>query len=87
MGLTLINFTPGTGTSADYTTPGMSNYRPSDDIVKSLARFEESSPEGLRGAMILIHPGTDPARTDKLYLRLGELIDFYTHKGYKFKKL
>jgi hypothetical protein len=65
----------------------MANYRSSDDLVKRLADFEESSPEELRGAMILIHPGTDPARTDKLYLRLGELIDFYTNKGYKFNKL
>jgi peptidoglycan/xylan/chitin deacetylase (PgdA/CDA1 family) len=87
MGLTLVNFTPGTGTNADYTTPDMANYRSSDDLVKRLAGFEESSPEELRGAMILIHPGTDPARTDKLYLRLGELIDFYTNKGYKFNKL
>lgn len=87
MGLTLVNFTPGTGTNADYTTPDMANFRSSDELVKRLAGFEAGSPEGLSGALILIHPGTDPARSDKLYLRLQEIIDFYTNKGYKFNKL
>jgi peptidoglycan/xylan/chitin deacetylase (PgdA/CDA1 family) len=87
MGLTLVNFTPGTGTNADYTTPEMANYRSSDFLVKKLAEFEESAPGGLNGAMILIHPGTDPARSDKLYMRLQEIIDYYTNKGYKFNKL
>lgn len=87
MGMTLINFTPGTGTNADYTTPDMPNYRTSDFLVERLASFEKSAAGGLSGAMVLIHPGTDPARTDKLYLRLGEIIDYYTDKGYTFKKL
>ena len=34
MGYRLVNFTPGTGTSADYTTPDMKNYRSSDYLVK-----------------------------------------------------
>ena len=87
MGMTLVNFTPGTGTNADYTTPDMANYRSSDFLAERLASFEASADAGLNGAMVLIHPGTDPARTDKFYLRLGEMIDFYTNKGYKFKRL
>ena len=87
LGMTLVNFTPGTGTSADYTTPDMPNYRSSDILIERLASFEEGAAEGLNGALVLIHPGTDPARSDKLYLRLGELIDFYTNKGYTFKRL
>jgi len=86
-GMTLINFTPGTGTSADYTTPDMANYRSSDFLVERLASFEKSAAGGLNGAMVLIHPGTDPARSDKLYLRLGEIIDYYKNKGYTFKRL
>ncbi len=65
----------------------MPNYRSSDYLTERLASFENNAAGGLNGAMVLIHPGTDPARTDKLYLRLGELIDFYTTKGYTFKKL
>jgi peptidoglycan/xylan/chitin deacetylase (PgdA/CDA1 family) len=87
MGLKLINFTPGTGTSADYTTPEMKNYRSSDQLVQRLAAFEEVTPGGLDGAILLIHPGTAPERTDKLWLRLGEIIDYYSAKGYNFKRL
>lgn len=87
MGSRLINFTPGTGTNADYTTPEMANYRSSDELIMRLRGFETSSPDGLNGAIILIHPGTENSRTDKLYLRLEEIIDYYTEKGYSFKKL
>jgi peptidoglycan/xylan/chitin deacetylase (PgdA/CDA1 family) len=87
LGLTLVNFTPGTGTNADYTTPEMANYRSSGFLLERLARFEESSPQGLNGALLLIHPGTDPARGDKFYHKLEELIEYYQGKGYTFKKL
>jgi peptidoglycan/xylan/chitin deacetylase (PgdA/CDA1 family) len=87
LGLTLVNFTPGNGTSGDYTTPEMANYRSSEFLLERLARFEESSPQGLNGALLLIHPGTDPAREDKFYLKLEELIEYYQEKGYTFKKL
>ncbi|MDX9903511.1 MAG: polysaccharide deacetylase family protein, partial [Bacteroidales bacterium] len=87
LGLTLVNFTPGTGTNADYTTPEMANYRSSEFLLERLAGFEENSPQGLSGALLLIHPGTDPARGDKFYHKLEELIEFYREKGYTFKKL
>ena len=87
MGVTLINFTPGTGTNADYTTPDMKNYRSSEQLIEGLQRFEAASADGLNGAIILIHPGTEPSRTDKLYLRLDEIMDYYKEKGYSFKKL
>ena len=85
MGLTLVNLTPGTATNADYTTPDMDNYRPSDYLIQRLASFEERW--GLNGAMILIHPGTAPERTDKLWQRLGEIISYYKEKGYTFNRL
>lgn len=87
MGLTLVNFTPGNGTSGDYTTPEMANYRSSEFLFERLAGFEESAPLGLNGALLLIHPGTDPARDDKFYLKLEELIEYFQEKGYTFKKL
>ena len=87
MGMKLVNFTPGTGTNADYTTPDMAGYRSSDFLIQKLPSFGESSPYGLNGAIILIHPGTAPERTDKLWSRLGEIIDYYTAKGYTFNRL
>ncbi|HPT12390.1 MAG TPA: glycoside hydrolase family 9 protein, partial [Bacteroidales bacterium] len=85
MGITLINFTPGTGTNADYTTPDMKNYISSDQLLQRLKTFEEKN--NMNGAFLLIHLGTSPARTDKFYLRLDDIIQYFSDKGYKFLKL
>jgi len=87
MGAKLINFTPGTGTNADYTTPDMNNYRSSDELLARLKSFEATDPQGLNGALILIHPGTHPDRTDKFYKRLEEIITYFSSKGYSFNRL
>jgi endoglucanase len=87
LGAKLINFTPGSGTSADYTTPDMTNYRSSVLLFDRLKSFEASDPHGLNGAIILIHPGTHPDRTDKFYKKLDEIIKYFSSKGYSFNKL
>jgi peptidoglycan/xylan/chitin deacetylase (PgdA/CDA1 family) len=86
MGLQLINFTPGTGTNADYTTPDMKNYKSSGELMAHLMKFETSSPDKLNGAILLIHLGTHPDRTDKFYSHLGSLIDGLKKKGYVFTR-
>lgn len=84
MGWKLINFTPGIRTNADYTWPEMgNNYLSSEAILKSLQTLESSRPSGLNGSIVLIHAGTDPRRTDKLYNRLGELLGWLQSKGYQ----
>jgi peptidoglycan/xylan/chitin deacetylase (PgdA/CDA1 family) len=87
LGAKLINFTPGPGTSADYTTPDMTNYQSSEALMQRLKNFEASDPNGLNGAIILIHPGTHPDRTDKFYYKLDEIIKYLSSKGYSFNKL
>jgi peptidoglycan/xylan/chitin deacetylase (PgdA/CDA1 family) len=87
MGVHLINFTPGTGTNADYTTPDMINYKSSEELLRHLKDFEASQDKGLNGAILLIHPGTSEKRTDKLYTKLDEIIQYYSAKGYAFKSL
>jgi peptidoglycan/xylan/chitin deacetylase (PgdA/CDA1 family) len=87
LGAKLINLTPGTGTNADYTTPDMQNYKTSEELFERLKNFEASDPNGLRGALVLIHPGTHPDRTDKLYLKLEEIIAYFSAKGYTFNSL
>jgi len=84
-GLTVINFTPGTVTNADYTTPDMKNYRSSDHLLQRL--FDVESTKGLAGNMILIHLGTDAKRTDKFYFKLDEMIKVLRGKGYQMKAL
>jgi peptidoglycan/xylan/chitin deacetylase (PgdA/CDA1 family) len=83
MGLTTLNFTPGIRTNADYTTPEMTNYRSSEQIIKDLKKFEAEDSNGLNGALVLIHLGTSPVRKDKLYEKLDELLDYLQKKGYQ----
>ncbi|NML39857.1 polysaccharide deacetylase family protein [Chitinophaga sp. G-6-1-13] len=86
-GLQLVNFTPGTRSNADYTTPAMKGYRSSEEIYQSILQYADTQPAGLNGFMLLLHIGTDPARTDKFYNRLNELITDLKKKGYRFVQL
>ena len=84
IGWQLINFTPGIRTNADYTYPEMGKgYLASDAILQSLKQYQSTRPAGLNGTIILIHAGTDPRRTDKLYNRLDELITRLQSNGYQ----
>jgi endoglucanase len=85
MGLQLINYTPGTKNHADYTWPGLPNYKNSEAIYDSVIQYEEQN--NLNGFFLLMHIGTDERRTDKLYKRLNELIIALKRKGYQFKRV
>ena len=85
LGYKVLNYTSGTATPADYTLPSMSSYQSSQQLIDKLYAFEKA--QGLNGAVILIHPGVQDSRTDKLYNRLGEIIITLKKKGYKFKSL
>jgi peptidoglycan/xylan/chitin deacetylase (PgdA/CDA1 family) len=88
LGLTLVNFTPGTLSTADYTYPEMgSRYRDSERIFQSIMDFEGSARSGLNGFILLVHIGTDPRRTDKFYDRLDELLVKLRERGYRFKRI
>jgi len=82
MGLQVVNYTSGTYTNGDYTTPEMKNYYSSKFIYDKVMSVEASS--GLNGHIMLIHLGTDDARTDKFYKRLPALIRELRRRGYTF---
>lgn len=85
-GIKIINFTPGIISNADYTIPSMGKqYRTSDEILKSILSVEEKN--GLNGVIMLLHIGTHPERTDKLYNKLDELITELKQRGYSFELL
>jgi len=84
LGLQIVNFTPGTRSNADYTTPDMQNYISSESIYQSILQFEKNQPNGLNGFILLIHAGTSPKRKDKFYLRLDDLINELKNRGYQF---
>lgn len=83
-GLEVVNFTSKITTYKDFTTPDQSFYASSEKILEDLKTFEKSDPAGFSGAFILIHLGTEPARTDKFYRHLGDLIRDLKKKGYAF---
>ena len=87
LGLQVINYTPGTLTNGDYTTPGMSRYFSSKEILGKIREYERTDPDGLNGHIMLIHFGTDPSRTDKFYDKLPGLIRELRRKGYSFTSL
>ena len=63
----------------------MPSYKTSQQLIDKLYAFEKTN--GLGGAIILIHPGVNEERTDRLYDRLGEIIEDLKGKGYSFKSL
>ena len=87
-GLTLVNFTPGTRSNADYTTPDLGDrYVSSEAILESITAYEERDPHGLNGFLLLLHIGVDPARTDKLYRHLDTLVATLQERGYRLERL
>ena len=84
MGQTVVNFTPGTRSNADYTSPEMKNYMSSDVIMKSIYKYLSS--KNMNGFHLLIHPGTSTKRKDKFYLHLEKLIDYLQENNYQFER-
>ena len=85
LGIQLVNYSKGTLSTADYTTPTMKNYRSSSEIFESILSYERSN--SLNGFILLSHIGTAPERTDKFYNQLDKLITYLIEKGYSFKRI
>jgi len=82
-GLKLVDNSPGTITSQDWTFPDKGRpYYSSDSIMKYLLSYEKT--KDLNGYILLIHPGTDPRRKDKFYLHLDSVLNYLESKDYKF---
>ena len=71
--VTLFNYTPA--------------YRSSAALYQRLFEYEETAAHGLNGALLLIHIGTHPDRTDKFYRLLEPLIRELQHKGYRLVRI
>ena len=63
----------------------MDSYKSSKQIYDRLMKLEKKQRNGLNGYILLIHFGTDDARTDKFYDRyLEKTIRELKHRGYTF---
>jgi peptidoglycan/xylan/chitin deacetylase (PgdA/CDA1 family) len=88
LGLTLVNFSPGTYSNADWTIPELGKqYLSSDTIYNRILSYENNHSAGLNGFILLTHIGVDPRRTDKFYLRLDGLLFELEKRGYTFTLL
>ena len=87
MGLTLVNFTPGTRSNADYTGEADRNFVSAKAIFESIVRKEQEDPHGLNGFILLLHIGSGPGRADKFPARFGELLDYLAGKEYQFVRV
>jgi len=87
MGLTLINFTPGTRSNADYTGEADTHFVSSQAIFDSIVNQERADPHGLNGFILLLHVGSGPDRADKFHARFGKLLDYLSNKGCQFVRV
>ncbi|HEY4149580.1 MAG TPA: glycoside hydrolase family 9 protein, partial [Chitinophagaceae bacterium] len=84
LGMQLINYTPGTKSNADYTVPGNTNYRGTDEIYRSITEYNDHHLRaGLNGYILLLHIGAGPGRTDKFYRRLPALLRWLRANHYE----
>jgi peptidoglycan/xylan/chitin deacetylase (PgdA/CDA1 family) len=87
LGLTLVDFTRGTRSNADYTPEGAANFVSSRTIYESILARERQGPDGLAGFLLLLHVGAGPKRADKFHVRFGGLLDDLAGKGYRFVRV
>lgn len=87
LGLTLVNYTPGTRSAADYTGERDANFTSSEAIFESIVRRESADPHGLNGFLLLLHLGTGPGRADKMNSRFDALLDWLEDRGYAFARV
>jgi endoglucanase len=81
-GYTLVNISSGTITNQDWTVPDGKTYYTSDYLMKNFLAYENA--RGLNGYILLVHPGTDPKRTDKFYNHLDSILTYLEKRGYSF---
>jgi peptidoglycan/xylan/chitin deacetylase (PgdA/CDA1 family) len=83
LGFHTVTFTPGTRANADYTGEADRNFVTSERIVASIRERAAHAEGGLNGFVLLMHIGAGAGRTDKLHLRLEEILDILRERGYQ----
>jgi peptidoglycan/xylan/chitin deacetylase (PgdA/CDA1 family) len=78
LGVTLINFTPGSGSNRDYAPEGHPRFVPSRTIYNDILACEKKGPHGLNGFILLLHLGS--GRKDPFHPLLGALCDELTKR-------
>lgn len=85
LGVTLFNFTPGSGSNRDYARESDAHFVTSKTIYDDILAYEKKDPHGLNGYILLMHLGS--GRTDPFHPRLGPLCDELAKRGYQFQRI
>ncbi len=85
MGVTLINFTPGSGSNRDYAREDDPHFVGAQKIYDDILAYERKDPHGLNGFLLLLHLGS--GRKDPFHSRLGPLCDELIKRGYTFERV
>ena len=85
IGVTLFNFTPGSGSNRDYIPEGEPGWRPSAQIRREILTFESTAEHGLNGFILLLHLGSQ--RADKMHAELPQLLRELKRRGYNFARI
>lgn len=85
LGVTLFNFSPGSGSNRDYLPESDQRFVSSQDIVRDILEYERKSPDGMNGFILLLHLGAD--RKDKAWVLLPGLIRKLQARGYRFVRV
>jgi len=85
LGVTLINFTPGSGSNRDYAPEGDRRFVPSQKIYDDILAYERKDPHGFNGFVLLLHLGS--GRKDPFHPMLAQLCDELIKRGYKFERV
>lgn len=85
LGVTLFNFTPGSGSNRDYMPESEKKFTPSVEILKGILAYEQKDPRGLNGFLLLLHLGAN--RKDKMFLQLEPLVKELKARGYSFVRV
>jgi peptidoglycan/xylan/chitin deacetylase (PgdA/CDA1 family) len=85
LGVTLFNFTPGSGSNRDYAREDDPHFVNSRRIYDDILSFEKKDPNGLNGYILLMHLGS--GRKDPFHTLLGLLCDELSRRRYRFERV
>lgn len=85
LGVTLVNFTPGTGSNRDYAAEGERAFVPSTTLREDILAHERRAEHGLNGFILLLHVGSN--RKDPFHTQFGSLCEELTARGYEFVRI
>jgi peptidoglycan/xylan/chitin deacetylase (PgdA/CDA1 family) len=85
LGVTLFNFTSGSGSNRDYTKESDPRFVGAKKIYDDILAYERKDPHGLNGFILLMHLGS--GRKDPLHPLLGSLCDELSKRGYQFERV